>query len=271
MSGAWLLYRLSLKRSRMLVGTTGFLLAAVQAFRVLIAASVHSAGQFDELTALLPPFIRDIFGPSLASIMTFNGIVLGVYFDTAFIVALLAVAITVATLPASEIEVGFADLILARPIPRHWIITRTIALVLSSLLFLLLMIVVGTWIGLTMFAPPGLPWPAARQILALSLSLGMLMVSWSGVALALGTALRRGLASTVTSLLAFASMLVDWAHHLWPTLGCIAWLSPFSYFQPYELVAGGTLHVENLLVLWALAMTGYVVAYVVIALRDISR
>ena len=193
MKGAFLLFRLSLKRAWPLLWTTGLLLAAVQALRVLIAASVHNAGQFDQISALLPSAVRDILGHSLASVMTFNGIVCGVYFDTGYIIALLALAITLATLPASEIETGFADLILARPMPRHWLITRTIALVLFSLLFMLLMIMAGTWAGLALFAPPDAPWPTARQTGSLALSLGMLVVCWSGVALAFGAACRRAL------------------------------------------------------------------------------
>jgi hypothetical protein len=42
-------------------------------------------------------------------------------------------AIALATLPASEKETGFADLMLARPMTPHWLIPRTIALVLLSL------------------------------------------------------------------------------------------------------------------------------------------
>ena len=247
------------------------MLAAVQALRVLIAASVHNAGQFDQITALLPPFVRDLVGPSLASIMTFNGIVCGVYFDTGYIAALLALAIALATLPASEIETGFADLILARPMPRHWLITRTIALVLFSILLMLLMIMAGTWAGLALFAPPDAPWPSARQTGSLALSLGMLVVCWSGVAMAFGTIYRRGVASAATSLLAFAALLLDWAHRLWPPLDHIAWLSPFFYFTPYELLAGSPLCLENILVLWAMAMTGFTLAYLLISQRDISR
>ena len=114
------------------------------------------------------------------------------YFDTGFIIALLALTITLATLPASEIETGFADLILARPLPRHWLITRTIALVLFSILLMLLMIMAGTWAGLALFAPPDAPWPTARQTAPLALTLGMLVASWSGIAMAFGAAYRRG-------------------------------------------------------------------------------
>jgi ABC-2 type transport system permease protein len=269
-SGLFLLFRLSLKRVRLLLGVTGFLLAFVQVLRVRIAALLHDAGQFDQLAALLPPSVRKVLGSALGSIMTFNGIVCGVYFDTGYIIALLALAITLATLPASEIESGFADLILARPLPRHWLITRTIALVLLAILLMLLMILAGTWVGLTLFAPPDAPWPSAPQTAALSLSLGMLVLSWSGVALALGAVCRRGVAGATTSLLAFGALILDWAHRLWPPLDWIAWLSPFYYFNPYELV-DGPLRPENLLILWAIAMTGFTLAYLAISQRDISR
>ena len=271
MSGALPLFRLSLKRVWKLLCATGLLLAVVQALRVRIAAEVHDTGQFAQLSAILPQAVREILGPSLASIMSFNGIVIAVYFDTGFIIALLALAITLATLPASEIETGFADLILARPMSRHWLITRTIALVLFSILLMLLMIMAGTWAGLALCAPPDAPWPTARQTAPLALTLGMLVASWSGIAMALGAAYRRGAASGTTGLLAFAALLLDWAHRLWPPLDYIAWLSPFFYFNPYELVAGGALQVENLLVLWAIAMTGFIAAYFIISQRDISR
>jgi len=268
---AALLLRLSFKRAWPLLGLTGFLLAAVQFLRVRIAALVHNAGQFDEITALLPPFIRDMFGSSLAGIMTFNGIVCGVYFDLAFIVALVAVTIALATVPASEIDTGFADFILARPISRHWLITRTIVLVWFSAALLLLMIVIGTYTGLAMFAPPEVPWPSARQTAELALSLGMLALSWSGVAMAFGAACRRGVAAAATSLIAFAALILDWAHRLWPPLEVVACLSPFFYFRPYELVAGEPLLLENILILSAISLTGYIVAYCLIAQRDISR
>jgi ABC-2 type transport system permease protein len=255
----------------MLLCATGLLLAGVQLLRVRIAALVHNAGQFDLVTALLPPSVRAILGPSLASIMTFNGIVCGVYFDTGFIIALLAQVIALATMPASEIETGFADLILARPLPRHWLITRTIALVLFAILLMLLMIMAGTWAGLALFAPQDAPWPSARQTGLLALSLGMLVMCWSGVAMAFGAACRRSVAGATTSLLAFGALLLDWAHRLWPALDRVAWLSPFFYFNPYGLVAGSPLDLKDLLVLGGMAMTGFTVAYIIISKRDISR
>ena len=155
--------------------------------------------------------------------------------------------------------------------PEYFRIANVALLVIASILVMLLMIMAGTWAGLAIFAPPDVPWPSARQTATLALSLGMLVVSWSGVAMAFGAAYRRGVASATTSLLAFGALVLDWAHRLWPVLDRIAWLSPFFYFNPYELVAGSPLCLENLLVLWAMAMTGFTVAYLIISQRDISR
>jgi ABC-2 type transport system permease protein len=270
MRGAFLLFRLSLKRVRMLLCGTGLLLAGFQALRVRIAAS-HDAGDYAQIAALLPPSVRAILGPALTSVMSFNGIVCGGYFDLGIVIALVVLTITLATLPASEIETGFADLILARPLRRHWLITRTIALVLLSILLMLFMILAGTWAGLAMFAPPDAHGPPARQTASLALDLAMLLLCWSGVAMAFGAACRPGVARPATSLIAFAALLLDYAQKLWPAIEYIGWLSPFRYFTPFELVMGDPLPMENLLVLGAIAMTGFTVAYLIISQRDISR
>ena len=89
--------------------------------------------------------------------------------------------------------------------------------------------------------------------------------------MAFGAGCRRSVASATTSLLAFGALLLDWAHRLWPALDRVAWLSPFSYFNPYGLVAGSPLDLKDLLVLGAMAMTGFTAAYFIMSQRDISR
>lgn len=271
MSAPLRLFQLSLKRVAPLLATTGSLLAAFQVLRVFIAASVHRAGQLDQIVALLPPFVRDIFGPSLGSVMTFNGLVCGVCFDSGVLACLLALTITLATLPAAEIEGGFADLILARPLARHWLVTRTIALLLCSTVLMLVMIVAGTWVGLSLFAPPEVPWPSARLAVALAVSLGLLLMCWGAVALALGAVCRRGLAGASTGLLALSGWLLDHAQRLWPPFGRVAWLSPFQYFHPFELIMGRPLPVGDLAVLGAITLAAFAAAYLVLSKRDISR
>ena len=92
MSGAFLLFRLSLKRVRMLLCVTGLLLAEFQMLRVRIAAS-HDVGDYQQIAALLPSSVRAILGPSLTSVLSFNGIVCGGYFDLGNVIALVVLTI----------------------------------------------------------------------------------------------------------------------------------------------------------------------------------
>jgi len=271
MKGPLLLLALSLKRARMLLLATGLLLAAFQVLLVLVARAIHHAGEFEKLASLLPPFARSILGPAVVSIMSFGGIVCVGYFDLGIVIALLALIIALATVPASEVETGFADVILARPLPRHWLITRTIALVLVAILAMMAFMVAGTYAGLAAHAPEDAVWPSPGMIGSLALNLGLLMLCWGGVALAFGSVCRRGVASATTGLLALAALLLDYLGRLWPPAEAIAWLSPFRYFIPFDLATGQPLPVENILVLWAIAMTGFVLAYFLFSQRDISR
>lgn len=266
-----LLLSLSLKRARPLLVATGVLLFAFQILLVFIAGSIQSTGGFDQLASLMPPFVRAILGPAMGSVMSFAGIVCLGYFHLAIFIALLVLVIALSTLPAADVESGFADLILARPLARHWIITRTIALVVLTILLMLALMVAGTWTGLSLFAPENAPWPPASMIGSLVLNLGMLMLCWSGIAMAFAAACRRSVASAITALLALVTLLLDLTSRLWSPAERIAWLSPFRYFIPFDLVMGSELPMENVLVLWAIAMSGFTVAYFLFSQRDISH
>lgn len=270
MTGPFRLFVLALKRARTLLVATGLLLGAFQVLVAFIASSINP-GEFDQLASLLPPFVRSILGPAVASVMSFSGIVCVGYFDLVIVIALLALIIALATLPASEIETGIVDLILARPLPRHWIITRTIGLVVFSITLMLALMMAGTWIGLATFAPEIATWPSAYMIGSLALNLGLLILCWGGIAMAFGAACRRSVAGATTGLLALFTLLLDIVRSMWPPAERIAWLSPFHYFVPFDLVMGRPLPMENLVVLWAIAMTGFTVAYLLFSQRDISR
>jgi hypothetical protein len=271
MTAPLLLLALSFKRARTLFLAMGLLLAAFQVLLVLIAASVERAGEFEQLARLIPPFARALLGPSLASVMSFSGVVCLGYFDLAIVIALLSLIITLATVPASEVESGFADLILARALRRHWLITRTIMLLLLAIFIMLSLMMAGTWAGLAMLAPANAQWPSLRMLGSLALNLGLLMLCWGGIALAFGAACRRSVASAVTALLSLASLLLDLTGRLWPPADSFAWLSPFRYFIPFDIVMGIQLPIENILVLWAIAMTGFILAYFLFSQRDISH
>jgi ABC-2 type transport system permease protein len=271
MNGVFLLLCLSLRRVRMLLIGMGSLLAGFQMLRVVMAASMQNRGELDHLSDLVPPVVRAVIGPAFSNVVSFQGLVCGAYYDLAIMISLVALTITVSTLPAGEIESGFADLVLARPVPRHWIVTRTIALSLISIAAMLSTIATGTQLGVWLFAPDGMTGPPLSRIAALAGNMGLLLLCWSGVAMALGAGLRRGRACGITALTALAALLLDYAARIWPDLDFISWLSPFHYFRPFEIVVGDPLEVGNAAIMAAIGFTGFVVAYYVISERDIKR
>jgi ABC-2 type transport system permease protein len=272
MSGLSLLLIHSLKRVRTLVLSMGIVLAGFQLILIVVAQSIQKSGGFAELSTLLPSWVREMLGPSLASFLSFAGIVSVGYFHLSVIGSLVALSIAISTMPASEIETGFMDLILSRPLARHWMITRTIIVVTLSIVFVLALMMTGTWVGLATFAPNNTGRPSPKLIASLATNLGFLMLSWSGVALAIGSASRRrSIAGGIAGLLALATFLLDYVGLLWKPAEPAAWLSPFRYYRPFELVMGNPLPSTNLVVLAAIAVSGFVAAYILFSRRDISH
>lgn len=270
MIGPFRLFALAVKRARTLLVATGLLLGAFQVLMVFIASSIKPEAM-DQIAELLPPFVRNILGPAVASVMSFAGIACIGYFDLVIVIALLALVTALGTLPASEIETGAADLILARALPRHWLMTRTFALVVFAIVLMLALMVAGTWLGLAWFASEIDIWPSAGMIGALALNLGLLTFCWGGLAMAFGAVCRRSVAGATTGLLALVTLLLDLVRSIWTPAEHVAWLSPFHYFVPFDIVMGRPVPGENLVVLWAIGMTGVAVAYFGFSQRDISR
>ena len=101
MSGPTLLLAHSLKRSRTLVLSMGLVLTGFQVLMVVVAGSVQRSGGFQQLAELIPPFARELMGPSITTFMSFAGIVCLGYFHVAVMGALVGLSVAMATVPAS--------------------------------------------------------------------------------------------------------------------------------------------------------------------------
>jgi ABC-2 type transport system permease protein len=262
----------SLKRVRTLVLAMALLLAAFQILLILVAGPIQRSGSFQRLGDMLPSFVREVMGPSLTAMMSFGGIVCLGYFHLAVIGSLVGLSIAIGTMPTSEIETGFMDLILSRPLPRHWIITRSIVVMIICAVAVLGMMMIGTSLGLYGLAPRDAEWPASGLIWNLVINLGALMLCWNSVAMAIGAgSRRRSVAGGVTGLLALAMFLLDYVARAWEPAAQVGWLSPFRYYSPFELLMGNALPAKNLLVLAGIAVSGFSLAYILFSRRDISH
>jgi len=272
MRGALWLLAHSLKRVRTLVLAMAVLLAAFQVILIVVAKSIDSSNNFEQINAMIPAFAREMVGPSITSIMSFSGFVCLGYFHLSVMISLIALSIALSTTPAGEVESGFMDLILSRPLARHWIITRTIVMMTTCTAAVLGTMMLATWVGLNTLGPRNTTWPSQHLVLSLAGNLALLMLCWSGIAMAIGAAARRrSVAGAVTGVAALATFLLDYVGRVWKPAELAAWGSPFRYYSPFDLVMGTPIPTQNLVVLTAMALAGFALAYLFFARRDISH
>lgn len=272
MRGPFLLLVHSLKRVRTLVIAMGVLLACFQLILILVARSIQTSNAFGDLEALIPPFAREMIGPAFTGMMSFKGIVCVGYFHLSTMASLVALSITIATMHTSEIETGFMDLILSRPLARHWVISRSIVASGVCAVAVLGLMILGTKTGLSLFAPEGVAGPSRNLLLSLVGNLLLLMLCWSGIAMAIGSAARRrSVAGAIAGLLALTTFLLDYVGRMWKTAEPLARLSPFRYYTPYEMLMGQELPARNALVLASTAVVGFALAYILFGRRDVTH
>ena len=272
MKGPLKLIAHSLKRVRTLLLIIGILLATFQIFIILTAKAFDRSKALENLGNSLPQFVRDFLGPATSAFLSFGGMVAQGYFHPIVMVSAVALTIVISTIPTAEIESGFMDLVMSRPIARHWIITRSLVVMLISTIALLAMMLAGTWLGFTLFVPPDLVAPSSTFFLSLAINLGFLMLCWSGLTIAIAAASRRrSVAATIIGLTALVTFLLDYVARAWHPAQAIAWISPFHYYDGLKLIIGVPLELEHLVVLTIVAVAGYISAYIVFLQRDLSK
>ena len=180
----------SLGRVRILSASLAIVLAALQLSIIAGAASFVDSGNFERLAQVAPAFVAQTMGPALTS---FRGMVLFAYFDPLIVMLLVQFAIYLATEPAGEVESNLVDLVLARPLPRHAIVSRTVVVMVIGTVLMVGAMQATTWVGLWWMAPRDVQWPDGRTVVSLSAHMTLIACCFGCVALAAsGWARRRG-------------------------------------------------------------------------------
>jgi ABC-2 type transport system permease protein len=90
--------------------------------------------------------------------------------------------------------------------------------------------------------------------------------------MAIGSASRRrSVAGALAGLIALATFLLDYVARAWPPAESVAWLSPFRYYSPFDLLMGRALAPSSVAVLAGVAVAGFGLAYLLFSRRDISK
>ena len=257
----------TLRRIAPMTAALAALLAAFQLALVAVAASYQRAGSFAFLSALVPDFAKAHIGAGLTSFaaMTTTG-----YFEPMIVMLVAQYAIYVAAEPAAEIESGLVDILLARPLPRHWLVSRSVIVTAAGTAALMLAMGAATAIGLKMLAPPRVPWPEPRIVILLIVNL--LMVTWCFAAVTLaaaGWARRRVTAQAPIAVAAIAYYLLNFLATMWAPARSFAWLSPFHYFTGAAIISGSGSLGFNLSILGIATAIACGVAYWQFGRRDL--
>ena len=249
----------SFGRVKVLTASLAVVLIALQ-LAIIAAARTFSDGDiFERMSQIAPAFFVQIMGPALAS---FSGFVMFAYVDPLIVMLVVVFAIYLATEPAGEVEMNFVDLVLARPIPRHSIVSRSFVVMAIGTLLMSGSMQATTWGGLWWLAPHDAQWPVPRTVF--SLSVHMTLVAWCFGCIALaasGWARRRGAVVGAIGVVAIAAYLVEVLEPMWAPAREVAWVSPFHYYRAGRIIAGTAADGKNLAVLGTTTLAALALAY----------
>lgn len=249
----------SLGRVRILSASLAIVLAGLQLAIIASASTFVDSGNFERLSQVLPAFVVQTMGPALTS---FRGMVLFAYFDPLIVMLLVQFAIYLATEPAGEVESSLVDLLLARPLSRHVIVSRSFIVMAIATVLMSGAMQATTWAGLWWMAPPDSQWPALPTVF--SLGAHMTLIAWCFGCAALaasGWARRRGAVVGAIGIVAIAAYLVELLESIWAPARQLAWASPFHYYAATGILAGTAPESRNLAVLSTIALAALALAY----------
>jgi hypothetical protein len=261
----------SLGRTVGLFAAISILLASFEIAVIAVAASFTGATDFARLSQLMsqimPGFVQAAFGPAMLS---FGAMTTVCYFDPLVVMMAVQFAVFLATEPAGEIEGGLVDLVLARPLPRHWLISRSVLVMTAGASLPTLAMGLATWAGLGLLAPAGAPWPETRVVLLMMIHLAAVSWCFGGAGLAAAAwSRRRGAAQAAVAIASVALYLIDVIGESWARALPLARLLPFHYYHGAAILRGTANAALDLSVLSGIGAAGIALAYWQFGRRDL--
>ena len=264
------LMRRSAVQARFVLAGCLFLLAGLQIVIVGQASAVEEAHGFSRMADLVPAFLQRGLGDKSILLVTFKGTVALGYFHPVVAMLIAVLAIYFVTEVAHEVESGLVDVMLARSLPRHLVVTRSLLLAILAVVAATLLMAAGTHLGLRLFGSPAFEPPSGGVIASMLLHLAGVALCFGGFGLAVAAAARRwSTAFTTAALTAVLLYLLDFLAIGWPAFRWIAWISPFHYYPALSILAGDAPAWRNLVVLLSTAAAFTALGYWQFNRRDL--
>ena len=252
----------SIVQARYLLVGSLCLLCLFQIVIVGQAAAIEQANSFSRVADLMPGFLQRGLGNQAMLLATFKGTVAFGFFHPVVAILTSVVAIYLTTEPAHEVEAGLVDLTLARPVPRHVIMTRSLLLAILVVLTATGLMAAGSTLGLFLFASPAFDAPSGATYASLLFHLGAVALCFGSVGLAVAAGARRwNTAFTTVALATVVLYLLDFLSIGWPLVRAVSWISPFHYYPGIPIVAGTAPPFQNIAVLLSAAVAFVLIAY----------
>ena len=264
----WTLVRRSLSQHRVLILALGGLLSGFQFLLVLTATNLQRQGLFTQAAALVPPFVAEALGGMLLA--SFAGTVALGFFHPVVMLTLSCGAIYLASEPAGEVEHGLVDLVAARPIPRHLLITRSVIVYAGGMVAIVVLMFAASETAVRLLAPAGVTLIARARLMWVAANLLTVVWCLGAGALAFGAAAsRRGAAAGAMALIAVSLYLLHFAAAAWSRLRPVERISPFHYYESMPTLLGVSQPVRNMAVLLVATAILIGVAQILYSRRDL--
>jgi ABC-type transport system involved in multi-copper enzyme maturation permease subunit len=260
----------SLYQIRFALLATLILLCGVQILIVAQAVEIQRANSFGSLANLLPGFLQRGLGSRALLLASFKGTIAFGYFHPVVCVTIAILAMYPATEIAHEVEAGLVDLELARAVPRHRLVTRSLIAAHLAAAVVLTAMALGTAVGIRLFDAADLDVPSLELRARLLFNQFAVASCFAGFAILVASHARRwSTAFTFAALTAVVLYNVDFIALGWRPMQAIAWLSPFHYFPALSVIAGEISILRNAGILFAASAAFAAAAYWQFDRRDL--
>jgi ABC-type transport system involved in multi-copper enzyme maturation permease subunit len=264
------LLRRSATQARYVLLGTFFLLCGIQILIVGQAEEIQRTQSFGRMAALLPAFLQRGMGSRVMLLATFKGMVSFGYFHPLICMLITGLAMYLTTETAHEVEAHLVDLELARSVPRHRLLTRSLLLAGMSASTATLLMAIGTWIGAALFDARGFDFPSLAVRARLLTNLLALAACFGAFALFLATISRRWATAFTTGTMTMVLMyMIDFLAIGWRPMRVLSWVSPFHYYPALSIIAGDASTGRDIAVLLTIATVFTVLAYWQFQRRDL--
>lgn len=246
------LMRRSTSQARFVLSGTVLLLFAFQILIIGQAEEIQRTNAFASVANLMPEFLQRGLGSKAMLLASFKGTVAFGYFHPVVCMLVSGLAVYLGTEVAHEVEAGLVDLELARAVPRHRLVTRSLVLAHAAAASALGLMAAGTAIGVSLFAVGDLDLPSPAMRARLLFNHFAVASCFGSFALLIAARSRRwSSAFTLAALSVVVLYSVDFIALGWRPMDSFAWISPFHYFPALSVVAGDAPTGRNVAILFA--------------------